>query len=338
MPIFFRLGEERRNIPLMKDFVLLIRQRLRHHGERRGRPILLAMRLPDTVELCLSAGLDPETWAREGWMDLLMAGMGLMPFSVPLDEWVGLGRANGVPVYACLDRLRPIFPPGRPRFFAGDPDVADDPSHYHGVNAAAYRFWAEGVDGIYLYDWHTHGGPTDPADYGFLPEMTDPARLARADRLYQIDPGYPIRPGMGALAPGCLPGELPRQLATQAGEARVGLSARIADEPEEASRAELRLQWRPRVKPARIAVRVNGAALAPGRPLAVAGHHQRAFLSGQDTPEGWIGYDLTPTALRRGENRLEGALARSAAGDPADPVELLQARIAISYAEPRGAT
>ena len=106
--MFFKLGEQRRNTPIMNDFVHLVRQTLDYYGEKRGRPILLAVRPPDSIELSLSAGLDPETWARNVWVDLMVGGSGLTPFSIPIREWVQLGHRYGIPVYGCLDRLARI--------------------------------------------------------------------------------------------------------------------------------------------------------------------------------------------------------------------------------------
>ncbi len=50
MPFFFRFGEERRNVPLMNDFVRRVADIVRAAGRRRGRPIVLAMRVPDSPE------------------------------------------------------------------------------------------------------------------------------------------------------------------------------------------------------------------------------------------------------------------------------------------------
>ena len=73
-PFFFRPAEERRNLLVMNDFVRHIRRRLEYHGKKRGRPILLAVRVPDTPERALAIGLDVQTWVSSGWVDILEQG------------------------------------------------------------------------------------------------------------------------------------------------------------------------------------------------------------------------------------------------------------------------
>ena len=80
---------------------------------------------------------------------------------------------------------------GRPKFDMRDPDIeGDDSWHYDSVHAACHRSWDEGVDGIYVYDWHTHHGPTDPLDYGTVPRVVEPRPLMRRNKLYRIDTDY----------------------------------------------------------------------------------------------------------------------------------------------------
>ena len=329
MPIFFKKGEERKNIPLMNDFVSQVHRFLQSYGEKRGRPILLAMRLPDSIDRCLSVGLDPETWARRGWMDLIMGGTGLMPFSAPLSEWVSLGRRHHLPVYGCLDRLHPIFRSGKPRFFAGDPQPADHPADYYFVHSAAHRFWQAKVDGIYLYDWFSHGGPTDPQDYGKLPDVTNQRFLGGASKLYQIDPGYPVRPGMGALDPACVPGQLPRRFTTSAGANRARFQLDIGDRVSASARILLRCQWNQTGANNRTRWKLNDAVLPEGEALTTLEKHQRPFLSGMDTGENWIEYRVPSGLLQRGTNHLELTVQGRENSDAL--LELLQVRIAILY-------
>lgn len=332
MPFYFKLGQERRNIPIMNDFVHQVRRRLDHYGERRGRPILLAMRVPDSVELCLSTGLDPETWARQDWVDLFMAGSGLMPFSIPMEEWMELGRRYGIPIYGCLDRLHPIFRTGRPRFFVDDPPIdEDDPSAYRFVWAAAHRFWKAGVDGIYLYDWFTHGGPSDPDEFGTVPKVGEPAPLARLDKLYQIDPGFPVRPGMGALDPACVPAQLPRSFAPRAGAARLGFQLAIAEDPRRAQRAALQTQWNEDMDSARAGWTLNGVPLGKPRPFVPGGHQERPYLSGLESNRGWVEYPLPEGVLQEGGNRLEVIVTPARPETSPAVCELLQVRVFVSY-------
>jgi len=237
-PFFFRFGQERRYIPVMNDFVRQVRKTIDQHGKRRGRPILLAVRVPDSPESALAIGLDPETWMADGCVDLLVAGNGFAPFSCPFSEWVKLGRQYDVPVYGCLDRIQKIL--GRPE----------------AVRAAAHRAWEDGVDGIYFFNHFI------PAEYETLREVGDPKRLVRANKLYRIDPNFPNQNFT------ITPGQLPLQFSFTAGLAAARLKLDIADRPETAARTALLTQWSPKSEAFRISWKVNGQS--PGEPDKVA--------------------------------------------------------------------
>ena len=327
--MFFKLGEERRNIPIMNDFVHQVRQRLDYYAQKRGRPLLLAVRTPDTIDSSLSLGLDPETWVREGWVDLVMAGTGLMPFSIPMADWVHLGHRYDVPVYGCLDRLYSTFRSGRPKFDMRDPDIeGDDASNYNSVHAACHRFWEEGVDGIYLYDWHTHHGPTDPRDYGTVPRVGEPGPLARRNKLYRIDTDY--YSSSGAIGDGCIAAQLPKAFTTQAGPSSSSFTFRIADDPGSVERATLQMRWKQPSDASRASCSLNGTPLSEPRPLSVKGYAASYGLGFQEEA-GWSAFEVSPSAVKRGDNRLEIVIQPADSGDPARPAELLEIRLSIGY-------
>ena len=306
--MFFKLGEQRRNTPIMNDFVHQVRQTLDYYGEKRGRPILLAVRRPDSIELSLSAGLDPETWAGNVWVDLIVGGSGLTPFSIPIREWVQLGHRYGIPVYGCLDRLVHPFRTGRPRFDHRDPEMEEKiASDYTAVYAASYRFWDEGVDGIYLFDWHTHHGPTDPKDYGTVPRVGDPKALARKNKLYAIDTDRPSKTRN-------IPGQLPRGFTTQSGPTSVRFVLSIADETHSAVAATVQTQWQDVSEAQRATWRLNGRSLSDPKPSSPKGyispeanrqHTEAGYGLGFQEEAGWLRFEVSPGTLRKGTNTLE---------------------------------
>jgi hypothetical protein len=324
-PTFFRLGQERRNIPIMNDFVHLVHQRLQYHGKKKGRPILLAMRVPDSLELCLSLGLDPETWARQGWFDLLMAGSGLMPYSIPITDWVHLGHQYNIPVYGCLDRLYPTFRMGRPKFDHRDTQIWNDASsNYDSPAAACHRFWAAGVDGIYLYDWHTHHGPTDPHDYGAIPKVGEGNALARHDKLYRIDTDYSRN---GAISACCLPGQLPLAFSTRSGTASARLKLEIGADGREASRANLQAQWK-MPTPATIGWSLNGVQLPEAQP-STGKRYSTQYGDGFVDDPGWTEIAIETRFLKKGLNTIEVTVP--AAERASEIIELREVRIWLGY-------
>ena len=83
-------------LDLMTDLMRRVRQMTEREAMRRGRPILLAIRVPDSVEYCRAIGLDVEKWLADGYVDLLI---GSCYFQLnPWEYLVELGHRFGVPV------------------------------------------------------------------------------------------------------------------------------------------------------------------------------------------------------------------------------------------------
>lgn len=66
-----RQWENRRHLT---DFLRDVRTMLQQRAAERGRPFLLAARVPESVEGCHTDGLDIETWAARGLVDVLIIG------------------------------------------------------------------------------------------------------------------------------------------------------------------------------------------------------------------------------------------------------------------------
>lgn len=334
--MFFPMGRESQYISVMNDFVHAVHNRLTELGKARGRPILLAHKVPDSVEVCLACGLDPETWLRRGWVDLLMAGGGVMPFSIDMGAWTELGHRYDVPVYGSLDRLYSPFRFSRPKFDHRDPYQADDPSSgYDCVAAASHRFWEAGVDGIYLYDWHTHHGPTDPREYGSIPRVGDPADLVRHDKLYCIDLDWGPN---GALSGYSIRGQLPLTIPTRAGDAVAELSLDIAEDLPAATQAALQVRWEREIEDGRATWRVNGVELTGGVPFVnkrygtlVNKDRYTQYGQGAIDDPGWATFSIDPAHLSRGANIFEVTVRPAGSGQSPDAVTLEQARVWIGY-------
>lgn len=86
-------------LDMMIGLLRRLRSMTRREGRRRGRPILIAIRVPDLVEYCRGIGLDLETWLQEGLVDILV-GSGYFR----LNRWdysVAMGHKYSVSVYPC---------------------------------------------------------------------------------------------------------------------------------------------------------------------------------------------------------------------------------------------
>jgi hypothetical protein len=71
---FLPPGKQWENREHLTSFMRDVRSTLQAQAAKRGRPFLLAVRVPDSVEGCHTDGFDIETWAREGLVDVLILG------------------------------------------------------------------------------------------------------------------------------------------------------------------------------------------------------------------------------------------------------------------------
>ncbi len=150
-------------LAMMTDLVRRTRAMTEREGMRRGRPILIAIRVPDSVEYCRGIGLDVEEWLADGLVDILS---GTCYFQLePWESLVQLGHRYGVPVYPSLSDSRVK---GETRFSRGSLES------YRG---RALQAWSAGADGVYLFNYFNPRG-------AIWRELGDPAALRTRDKLY----------------------------------------------------------------------------------------------------------------------------------------------------------
>lgn len=254
-PFFFRPGEERKNVPVMTDFVRMVRRRIRDISRQKGKTLYLAMRVADTPELSLNNGVDAASWIEEGLVDLLVAGAGYVPFTTPVEEWIRLGHAQGIPVYPCLS--------GSTRAFL---DIRS-------ARAAAQRFWSEGADGLYWFNLFVmpgirggRGAPEvhDEHQQQIAEETGEAGVLSRRDKLYTVDRTQDA----GYIAHICPPAPLPVTFSTAAGSQKKRIPVVVGDDLKKAqregtlSRVELRIRFSRLTSPDQAGFELNGFHLS----------------------------------------------------------------------------
>ena len=74
VPVLFAPGKQWECRDLLTDFMRQLRSALLEVGQRRGRPFLLAARVPENQLGCHFDGIDVETWVRESLVDFLVVG------------------------------------------------------------------------------------------------------------------------------------------------------------------------------------------------------------------------------------------------------------------------
>ena len=169
-PTLFRNGEE--NAAALTAFVGDARAILDAAAKRRGHPLRLVSRVPDSPDKARAVGLDVEEWLKAGWLDAVIAGHGGTFSATELDQWVALAHRHQVPVYGVLDRMN--FR-GKAVARYGTPET---------LRAAVATLWQKGADGLYLFNYYL------PAEYPFISEFADRTRLARLPKEYFLDANH----------------------------------------------------------------------------------------------------------------------------------------------------
>ncbi len=151
-------------LDLMTGLMQRIRGAAETAGRKRKRPILIAVRVPDSVAYCRQLGLDLEQWLEGDLVDLLIGG-GYFQLN-PWEYLVELGHRYGVAVYAGLSesRVKGDAPPFRR-------------NSVESYRARAMRAWQAGVDGIYLFNFFNPKAK-------ILREIGDRNALQTLDKIY----------------------------------------------------------------------------------------------------------------------------------------------------------
>jgi hypothetical protein len=228
-PFLFRRGEV--EVATMTAFVGDARAIVDEAARRRGHPVRLVSRVPDTPEEALACGLDVEAWLEAGRIDAVIAGNGYNFSSYPLERWLDLAHRHGVPVYGSFERQAHLK---IPRF--GSPET---------LRAAIATLWEKGADGLYFFNFVNHD------EMPLLDEFADRTRLARLPKEYFLEPG-----GFNDLIPssGPLPVEMTPGVTATA-------SLFIADDPAPAKEISLEILFQGEDAFAPPAITLNGHPL-----------------------------------------------------------------------------
>ena len=85
----------------LTDFIRATRTMLQEVAHKRGRPLLLAARIPENLEGCHFDGIDAETWAREELLDIFV--MGCRSFDVDIPAFRRITEGTNIKLYPCID-------------------------------------------------------------------------------------------------------------------------------------------------------------------------------------------------------------------------------------------
>lgn len=148
---------------MMTGFLRRVRQMADEVAAKRGRPLLIAVRVPDSAGYCRAMGLDIERWMADDLIDLMA-----VTCYFQLNAWeesVQLGHKYGVPVYPSLSESRITGEVGKVR------------NSLAAYRARAMNVWHSGADGVYLFNYFNPRAP-------LWREAGDPKTLEKLDKVY----------------------------------------------------------------------------------------------------------------------------------------------------------
>lgn len=294
----------RPHLEMMSEMVGRIRAEVLAAGRRKGRPVLMSVRVLPTLAQSRHFGFDVEEWARRGYLDLIVVGGGYDPFTMPAKDMIDHGNRWGVPVYVCLSSSGFEHALGARRFYSTDADQwgrtlpdADEEVALKAWRAAAANAWLAGARGIMtfnLFPRHPGSRATRMARRVWK-EIGDPDALAFTDKLYVVENVKSLQAGfmMGSVP---VEGRLPIQIAPGSAVRRLlPVADDLAGSGDRLHSLEFRLKLAGPRKRDTVTVRLNG---------------ERLRLNGR-RPDWMIG-PVPARSMRRGNNEVKVELAATA--------------------------
>ena len=279
-------------------------------AKRRGKPFLIAVRVPDTVTTSLDNGMDVAAWLAEDLIDILIIGGGYAPWSLPVETWVEASRSHGVPVYPCVNMGKELLPL---------------------VRGLASNWYRSGADGLYFWNLGTPFEFMTGDElveirrrcYACVHEVGDANMLVGKDKLFSIDSAT------GGILPyyAHLSAPRPLPLESKHGALRTGVIGRlpliVGDDVEShlPTKATLSVEFNDLSWKDTLLIRLNGEELIDNRFVPAS--------EGQTVSPRFV-CDVQVPPLRTGRNVVELA-ARNDVVLPESIVTILGLDLTVEY-------
>ena len=171
------------------EFMRMVRLMLLEVAQQRGRPLLLAAKVPQTLEGCHADGFDVKAWADQHLVDVLTLGSRSMDVDV---EGIRAAVGNDVHLQPCFDDHHTTdgYRYGSIEFLRGV-----FANHFQrGADSVATFNWSVGTPEVCRIVGSDVGPPSHQAAYQ---EVGDPKSMAGKDKFFAIERrgGYPWADG-----------------------------------------------------------------------------------------------------------------------------------------------
>jgi hypothetical protein len=295
-PYLFKKQEAYGQRHLFTDYMKRIRTCIGEAADRRGRPIYVGARLPDTIDLALRMGIDINAWLAEGILDFVIIGAGYNSFGVPWEDIGGAARRAGAHVIGTVRSM------GMPPAYEGDKKEL----YYRQIRAAAIRAYDRGVAGFELFNYFYHmpfygsvHGPGGGTGYAFTADMREPHRLRSLPHTYEASREVRVDYIYGhAVSKGQLPCTIGRSEDGLAHTFTIDVAERIP----RGAKVKLWLQLIDLWHEHELDIAWNG------KPLPF--HVERDWHRKGSLNAGEISLPLKPADIKEGENRLSLKLVK----------------------------
>ncbi len=188
-PTYFKKDSGVVNAPLMTELVKAVKAEIDGLSVRKGKKILLSVRIPPDWDFCLQKGFDVKEWIRQGLVDFVTIGIFFNGAVIPVAKFKSQLNEPSVPVYASTENGGSS--PRQP--------------FSHGIyRSMASHILAQGGDGIYLFNYFVAeyystyksklyledgGNVCKVIAPGLLNEMGSLETLRKRNKIYCMDDG-----------------------------------------------------------------------------------------------------------------------------------------------------
>lgn len=182
-PVYFPYNKEKECLDIMTGFISDVKKITKQIGDKRGRPIILAVRVPARMDACLNIGLDVKKWSDLKLIDFIT----ISPFYtgdpvLPIHEFKKNLTNDKIPVYATIESGM-YFP--------------RKPLSYGQYRAIAAHCYSEGADGVSLFNYMESINLIDQSPLknelvstkkgtSFFNELGNKSTLRRRNKLYSL--------------------------------------------------------------------------------------------------------------------------------------------------------
>ena len=207
------------------QFMRALRTRLLEVETQTDRPILLSAQVGPSLSESHMDGLDPETWAREQLVDLLV--LGARSSDVDLEDYRRITADTHIKLYPSWDD-----------YHSSDGYRHQPPEHLRGVFA---NWWGQGADGMHCFNFDNQITPDPSPDHPLAwrknrqlyREIGSPETLKCKDKFFVVQrrgwDSANYRTAREAFITGNILAQLPAEISNDAGVDTI-LSVRIGDD------------------------------------------------------------------------------------------------------------